>query len=135
MSLRVSPNPTFKAPWRPGPAAATERTVLVSYTQYTFRWRDLPAIAWAGMRLRKSLSLLPGAVGVSLYIQPLRHRVGSLTAWESDADLKRFVVLPYHLQIMRKYRTRGSLKTATWPTDRFSLADAYTQAPHQVEET
>ena len=31
-------------------------------------------------------------------------------AWEDEAALRRFIALPYHLDIMRRYRSRGSLR-------------------------
>jgi len=49
------------------------------------------------MRLAQALPELPGAVGMTLYLQPLRGRGGSLSAWESEEALPGFVGLPYHV--------------------------------------
>lgn len=115
--------------WRSGPAAETDGPVLVSATEFTFdRARDVPGIILTGMRLRRLLSEMHGAVGVTLYSQLRNRRIGSMSVWENEADLHRFVVHPKHLPVMRKYRTRGTLRAATWHTDRFNLAEAWPEA-------
>jgi len=117
-------------PWKPGPAAEADGPLLVSFTEFTFeRFRDLPGIALAGTRLRRRLVRLEGAVGVSLYMRPLARRGGSVSVWRSEADLRRFVALPYHVKIMRRYRTRGTLRSAGWESAGFSLSDAYDEGP------
>jgi heme-degrading monooxygenase HmoA len=64
---------------------------------------------------------MPGAIGLWLWGQPLtRGRGGSVSVWESEADLRRFVALPAHLAIMRKYRALGTLNSTTWQMDRFA---------------
>jgi hypothetical protein len=129
------PDPALKVPWRPGPAAGTADRVLISFTEFTFnRFRDLPGILWAGMRLRRGWDGLHGAVGLALYLRPLSRRGGSLSAWESEADLRGFVSLPYHVHIMRKYRTRGSLRSARWRTERFALSSAWRDAERRLGE-
>ena len=116
--------------WKPGPAADAEGQLLVSFTEFTFeRFRDLPGIVLAGTRLRRRLAAVEGAVGVSLYMHPLARRGGSVSAWRSEADLRRFVTLPYHVKIMRTYRARGALRSAGWESAGFSLSDAYDAGP------
>ena len=115
--------------WKAGPAAKTASPVLVSATEYTFnRFRDVPGIILTAMRMRRILREMHGAVGVTLYAQLRRRRIGSMSVWESEADLREFVVHPKHIPVMRKYRTRGTLRSATWQTDRFVLADSWQQA-------
>ena len=116
--------------WKPGPAAEAGGPLLVSFTEFTFeRFRDLPGIALAGTRLRRKLATLDGAVGVSLYMHPLARRGGSVSVWRSEADLRRFVALPYHVKIMRRYRARGGLRSASWESADFSLPEAYADGP------
>jgi hypothetical protein len=116
--------------WKPGPAAEADGQLLVSFTEFTFeRFRDLPGIALAGTRLRRRLAALEGAVGVSLYMHPLARRGGSVSVWRTEADLRRFVTLPYHVKIMRTYRGRGALRSASWESTDFSLPQAYAEGP------
>jgi hypothetical protein len=86
--------------------------------------RDVPAIYFAAERLRKACTELEGAVGVAVYWQLFRGRGGSISAWEDKTALRRFVSLPYHVEIMRRYRTRGSVRAIDWPADAFDLGDA-----------
>lgn len=110
-------------PWREGPAARHDGPVVVSLTDFTAtRVRDLPGIYLAGLRLREGWYALPGAVGLWLWGRPLERRGGSLTVWASKEDLRRFVSLPAHVAIMRRYRERGTIRAYTWETDRFTVS-------------
>jgi hypothetical protein len=123
----------LRAPWQHGPAASEVGPVIISYTEYRFnRWRDVPGILMAGTRLSRQLCELEGAVGVSGYTRLLKRTVGSVSVWKSEADLRRFVALPYHIKIMRRYRTRGSVRSATWPSGRFALAEAFQEGRRAV---
>jgi heme-degrading monooxygenase HmoA len=111
--------------WREGRVAAPPGPLLLSYTEFTPRTlRDLPAVYRAAVRLRAALAELPGSVGVTLWWQPFRRRAGSVSAWESEAALRAFVALPHHVEIMRRYRERGTLRAATWREDRLDLRAA-----------
>jgi hypothetical protein len=107
-------------PWREGPACDTTGPVTVSFTDFTSHHpRDLPGVYLTGLRLREGWYAMPGAVGMWLWGQPLAGRGGSLSVWASESDLRRFVSLPVHLAIMRRYRTRGSVESATWTMERW----------------
>jgi hypothetical protein len=121
-------------PWRPGPAVSGEGPAMISVTDFRARrpW-DLPHIYWTGLRLREGWYAMPGAIGLWLWGQPLaRGRGGSVSVWESEADLRRFVALPAHLAIMRKYRTLGTLKSTTWQIDRFTRSEAREAAERTI---
>lgn len=124
----------FWLPWRPGPAPAGDGGVVVSLTDFrAHRLRDLPGIYWNGLRLREGWYAMPGAIGLWLWGRPLeRGRGGSVSVWRSEADLRRFVGLPAHLAIMRKYRALGTLNSATWEMDRFSLQAARAAAQQRI---
>jgi hypothetical protein len=112
----------------PGPVPRTDATVTVSLTEFTaHRLRDLPGIARDGVALSRAWWAMPGAIGVLLYLDPVRKTGGSLSVWEGEADLRRFVGLPRHAAIMRSYRSRVSVRSATWQTDHFRTADAWAQ--------
>jgi hypothetical protein len=109
--------------------------VVVSLTDFrAHRLRDLSGIYWSGLRLREGWYAMPGAIGLWLWGRPLeRGRGGSVSVWQSEADLRRFVGLPAHLAIMRKYRSLGTLNSATWEMDRFSLPTARAAAQQRIE--
>lgn len=124
----------FWLPWRPGPASEGDGAVVVSLTDFrAHRLRDLPGIYWSGLRLREGWYAMPGAIGLWLWGRPLeRGRGGSVSVWQSEADLHRFVALPAHVAIMRKYRALGTLKSATWNMDRFNLSAARAAAQRRI---
>lgn len=108
---------------RRGPDPLTEGPVVVSLTEFTARrFQDLPWIALDGIRLSHGWWAMPGAIGVMLYVDPVRRRGGSLSVWASDEALRRFISLPRHVAIMRRYRGRVSVRAARWTTERFSAA-------------
>jgi hypothetical protein len=107
-------------PWARGPEAGTDDAVLVSVTDFAVhRVRDVPGIAVAGLRLRSGWYGMEGAVVLSLWSLPLERRSGSISVWRGEDDLRRFIRLPAHVEIMRRYRDRGSLRADTWRVERF----------------
>jgi heme-degrading monooxygenase HmoA len=106
-------------PWQPGPEAATDGPVVVSLTDFTMHsLRSLPGIARTGRRLGLGWYAVPGAVGVHLWADPVRRRVGSLSVWTDLRAMRRWVGLPLHVATMRRYRTRGSVRSTTWHQER-----------------
>jgi hypothetical protein len=121
--------------WRRGRAAETAGPFLVSYTEFTpDTLRDLPAIYRAARRLRREIEELEGAVGVTVYWQLFRWRGGSVSAWTDEAALRRFVSLPFHLETMRAYRPRGSLRAIDWSADSLELGTAFRQGQRGLDE-
>jgi hypothetical protein len=107
--------------------------VLISVTDFTtHRWRDLPAIWFNGLRLRRAWPRMQGAVGMWLWADPLRRRSGSISVWTSEAELRRFVRWPVHMAIVRKYRSRGSLTASSWTAERFEPAEAIREAERRL---
>ncbi len=118
---------------RPGPLPRTDGTVIVSLTEFTARRRrDLPAIARDGLALSRGWWAMPGAIGVLLYLDVIAGRGGSLSVWAAEEDLRRFIALPRHLAIMRKYSSRVTVRSATWSTERFRVAEAWTQRDERL---
>jgi hypothetical protein len=116
----------LRTTWKRGPSAGAGGPLLISLTVFTpDTLRDLPHIYGAAERLREACRELEGAVGVISYWQPLRRRGGSLSAWTDAAALRRFVALPYHREIMRRYRTRGTVQATSWNADAFDIATAF----------
>ncbi|HEX4110617.1 MAG TPA: hypothetical protein VHX88_20985 [Solirubrobacteraceae bacterium] len=106
-------------PYKPGPARGAEGPLHVSVTEFTPAHRlDLPRILLAGLLLRAGWRRRPGAVGLWLWFTPTARRLGSVSIWQGEADLRGFVRLPVHVAIMRRYRTRGSVRATSWTADR-----------------
>jgi hypothetical protein len=101
--------------WTPGPAAGTAGPVLISVTDFhASRLRDLPGIYQAGLTLRRAWPHLTGAIGMWLWTELLQGRCGSVSIWQDEQALHRFVAWPDHVTIMRRYRGRGELRSTTW---------------------
>jgi hypothetical protein len=71
---------------------------------------------------------MPGAVGLWLWAQVSGLRSGSISVWSEAADLRRFVALPLHVEIMRRFRTRGAVRATTWTAESFDRAATLTAA-------
>jgi len=116
-------------PWIHGPAAGHSGDVVVSVTEFVpARRHDLARAAATGLRLALGWFAMPGAVGLSLWSLPHRTRSGSVSVWVQEEDLRRFVALPLHAEVMRRYRERGTVRSATWPMERFAREDALGRA-------
>ena len=121
--------------WRRGPAADSGGPFLLSYTEFTpDTLRDVPAIYRAARRLRREITELEGAVGVTVYWQLLRGRGGSVSAWADESALRRFVSLPFHVETMRAYRPRGSLRAIDWTASSLELGAAFRDGQRGLDE-
>jgi hypothetical protein len=119
--------------WKAGPASMWDGAALVSLTDFTvFRARDLPGVWRTGLRLRRSWTRMEGAVGLWLWALPLERRGGSVSVWRSEEDLLRFVRWPVHLAVMRHYRDKGSLESASWDVERFVAAEVWAEARRRL---
>jgi hypothetical protein len=120
--------------WKLGTAAGAPGPFYLSYTEFSLdRLADAPGIWRIYRRLSEELVAIEGAVGVLGYLQPAgRRRVGSLSAWTGEAGLAAFVALPYHREIMRRYRSRGALRSASWWADDLDRSDAFTRGAASV---
>ena len=120
--------------WRAGSVRATSGSVVVSATKFTYRrWRDMPLVALFGWRLRSAWGERPGAVGLVTGGEPHKRVTYSLSVWQSRADLKRFLVAPEHLALVRRFRPRLSAsKSVVWETADFSLAEAWEEAMRRL---
>lgn len=134
MTLDSALDLCLRTRWRRGAAAAFAGPLLLSYTEFTpSAMRDLPAIYRAAGRLLDACEGLEGAVGVAVYWRLPRRRVGSLSAWTGPDALRRFVSLPLHLEVMRRFRDRGSLRSAEWRAEGFELRAALRDGARAVE--
>jgi hypothetical protein len=103
--------------WVPGPEPAPD-SVVVSATDLSLaRRRDTAGAMAGGLRLALGWYAMDGAVGLWLWWLPRQWRSGSVTVWATEGHLRRFVSLPAHRMIMRRYRDRGTLRSTTWRLD------------------
>jgi heme-degrading monooxygenase HmoA len=95
------------------------------------RYRDMPGAALAALRFRHALPSTQGAIGLSLAVQPLARRTWSISAWETEDDLRRFLGSSAHVAIVREYRTRVRVTSTLSKVERFHLRQVWrtTQSP------
>jgi hypothetical protein len=104
----------------PGPVDPGDASVVVSLTEFSADHRRvLPGVALRGLRMRMGWYAMPGAVGMWLWMMPVGGRGGSISVWASEEDLDRFVNLPHHVDIMKRYGDRGTVRSTVWTTERF----------------
>jgi hypothetical protein len=123
-----------RAPWKAGPEAG-EGAVFVSVTDFRVRrYRDLPRVWLAGLRLRRAWPQMPGAVGLWLWAEPARRRGGSVSVWRSAGDLDAFVRWPPHVEVMRRFRPVGRIVADSWQAPRFDRREIWARAREALAE-
>jgi hypothetical protein len=107
-------------PWMPGPCVTTTEPIIVSVTEFRVQHRrDLPTVAVKGLRMRLGWYAMSGALGLWLWSLPMAMRAGSISVWDNDDSLERFINLPHHVGIMNRYRSRGTVRSDKWSMERF----------------
>ncbi|MFI2213759.1 hypothetical protein [Streptomyces sp. NPDC020141] len=119
----------LRSSWTPGADHGLGGPVLVSVTDFTLdRITDLPGVHRAARRLTARWQELEGAHGVWLWTSPTARRCGAVAVWRDAVALHRFVIWPPHTTIVRRYRTRGTLASTTWPSPHFDPTTTWTRA-------
>lgn len=120
-------------PWAAGAHEETAGPVLVSLTEFRANgWRHLPGMARIALGLRAGWYGLPGAVGLYLWTDVSRRCVGSLSVWTDEADLRRWIGLPRHVQVMRRYRPRGTARSTQWTCGTFDRSAILAEAKRRL---
>jgi hypothetical protein len=110
--------------------------VVVSVTEFSaHRRRELPGVAVNGLRMRMGWYAMPGAVGMWLWMMPAAGRGGSVSVWASEEALERFVTLPHHIDIMRRYGDRGTVRSTMWTADHFDRGAVLDRARTWIAST
>jgi hypothetical protein len=117
-----------------GPEPRGEGPYVISFTEFTARrpW-VLPVIVREGWRLRDGWWAMPGAIGVSLWFEPGRRRGGALSVWTDEEHLRRFVGLPRHVEIARRFRGRVTVRSTTWDAQELSVSAAFAEARARLD--
>ena len=96
----------LSAIWRDGAPTQHDGPVHVSMNDYLIhRVRDIPRVAWAGLRLRHRWPETEGALGLWFAVLGGGRRQVSVSVWRSQDDLRPFVGSPAHLRIMASIAT------------------------------
>lgn len=125
---------TVLMPWQAGPLHDTGGAVFVSVTDFlAASEEDVQAIYQTGMRLGRNWPVMHGAVGLWLWGRPSEARGGSISVWETERDMRRFVRWPVHAAIMRKWRGRVGLATDSWQAAKFEAEEVLARARNTIE--
>ena len=130
-SLRhLKPN----AIWKAGSLAAPPGEVHVSMNDYlVHRLRDIPRVAREGWRLRRDWPRTEGALGLWFAAFRGGWRQVSISVWRDPADLRRFVVSPAHVRIMREFKGAGILHTTVWKAESLDPGLIWEQALDRLQ--
>ena len=131
--MRIDRDLRARTTWQAGPAAASPGPFFISYTEFTpHHAADVVGIYLAARRLMAECAALEGAVGLTTYWRLRQWKGGSLSVWESPEALRSFVGLPFHIEIMRKYRERGRVRSTEWWSQSFDLAQGLADGQRAV---
>jgi hypothetical protein len=123
-----------RLPMKRGPVVLGDDPVIVSAT--CLRWHrvvDLAALAWPSLRMRAGWPAVQGAVGLAIAVEPLRRATWSLSVWQSEGDLRRFLGSPAHVGAMKAHRRRLSTSaSAYWRSEHFVAGDAWREARRRL---
>lgn len=132
--MRIDRDLRVKTSWRSGRAAASPGPFFISYTEFTpCHGADVAGIYLAARRPMAECAEIEGAVGLATYWRLRRWRGGSLSVWESPEALRSFVRLPFHIEIMRRYRTRGTVRSAEWWSGSVDLDEALAHGQRAID--
>ena len=117
-------------PWTSSrtPERDTEYLVLLTYLPLR-RFRTLPAFFRLILAVQRQLAGTAGLVGYTLRARLFSRRFWTLSVWESEDALKRFVVAQPHRDTMRKLRGKMGETTFTrWPVSGSDLPPSWEDA-------
>lgn len=128
--------PIVRNSWKPGPAAGSPGPFVISATAFTYRrYRDLPAVWYHGLRLRRGWGRRAGAVGLATGAHALRPVTFTLSVWTSREALRRFLGSPEHARLVRGFKRRQAAAAAVvWEAERFSLDAAWREGLRRLAE-
>jgi hypothetical protein len=131
-SIAMKVNPAIRLPWRSGPERS-EGVVFVTATKFTFATYTAAALATPhALRFWASWTRVPGAVGLSVRVQPFTRSAWTLTTWASAGDLANFLRSPAHRGVVRTFQSRLAGTSHSWETTAFELNQSWREAMHAL---
>ncbi|MVU77905.1 hypothetical protein GPX89_11695 [Nocardia sp. ET3-3] len=125
---------TVLMPWNPGPHHRHAGPVFVSVTDFLAgSEEDVREIYTTGMELGRTWPVMQGAVGLWLWGRPSEFRGGSISVWESERDMRRFVRWPVHTEIVKAWRGRVGIGVDSWHAEQFEADAILTRAGDTIE--
>ena len=124
------------SPWKNYLGHDPERNYLVmlSYLPLKHHWR-IPQIFRHTLRIRKQLDTTPGVIGYSLGVEIFRKRFWTLSVWEDERALYKFVKTKPHAETMAKIHPHmRSSKFITWMSKGSALPPAWEDAKRRFAE-
>jgi hypothetical protein len=111
-----------------------EYVVIATRFGVTSRGR-MPQIFSAAATLISSFTATPGLVGYSLRANAVNSSLWTLSAWKSDAELRRFVGGPAHgVVIDRTVEWMASSRFVTWTSTGSELPTSWSLVETLLEE-
>jgi quinol monooxygenase YgiN len=110
------------------PEPSREYVLLLTYLPMR-RPTRLPRFLGYVRKIQKQLELADGLVGYSLLAKPLSSNYWTLSAWEDDAALRRFVGERPHREAMRELpRYLSGFRTIRWTAAGQTLPPSWGEA-------
>ncbi|MEU4344230.1 hypothetical protein AB0H00_23710 [Nocardia sp. NPDC023852] len=125
---------TVLTPWKAGPRQGLSGSVFVSVTDFlATSEEDVQLIYKIGMELGRTWPVMHGAVGLWLWGRPSESRGGSISVWETEQDMRRFVRWPVHTDIIRTWRGRVGVAADSWQAPQFEEEEVWARARNTIE--
>lgn len=128
MSMQIS--------WVPIRALEEDQEYVVIATRFDLRSRTrMPQVFAAAQNLISGFTTTPGLIGYSLRANVLNNSLWTFSAWESDADLHRFVGGPAHsLAIKQTVEWMKSSRFVSWKTSSSGLPKSWKPVENRMRD-
>lgn len=125
----------LRLPWKRGGSDPSGR-IYVSATRFTYRHlADLPLVFARGLWMRAGWGSVDGAVGVFLGADARARTTYTVSAWRSEASLRRWLRSPAHAHVARAYGPRmESYLAVAWETDAFDEGSAWREGVARLRD-
>ena len=124
-------------PWHSHSGAVPERdyVALLSYLPLRSSWR-IPWLLLYNVRIQRQLRASFGLIGYSLRAQLAAKRFWTLSVWEDEAALQRFVAAPPHVAIMKALVPHmGATRFTRWTVKGSDLPPEWNDALKRGDST
>jgi hypothetical protein len=118
-------------PWKAFGEPSPEREYLVVLTFLPLRrLSKLPLFLASVQKIRRQLNAVPeGLIGYSLLAKPLRSNYWTLSAWEDDDALGRFIEASPHREVMQELpNVLSGFRVTRWTSPGTAVPPAWSDA-------